>query len=164
MPPKPTPLQFSHERRAFNLAVMSDLEIALFILIFGAIGACIASGTAFAFIFGNRMAVIETWREASDKRIDTLIDSIGKRAAASVHRDDDKHGIDKYLDKYLHNHFLSPDEWGEIKTACDKFLESKEIASDLKIGYILLAAVCEDKMAPFKEYWKTKIPNPNNAK
>jgi len=107
------------------------------------------AGLGFAFAFGNRMAVMET-------RWDVFIDGVGKRAAASVHRDDDKHGIDKYLDKYLHNHFLSPDEWGEIRLACDRFLGDKEIASDLKIGYVLLAAVCDDKIAPYKEYWKTR--------
>ena len=109
----------------------------------------IVTGAGFAFSFSNRLAVMET-------RWETFVDGVGKRAAAAVHRDDNMHGIDGILDKYLANHFLSPDEWGCVKVACEKMLNEKTISSDLKIGYVLLAAVCEDKMAPYKEFWKTK--------
>lgn len=106
-----------------------------------------------AFSFSQRLTIIET-------RWETFMEGIGKRAAAAVHRDDNMHGIDGILDKYLANHFLSPDEWGAVKVACEKMLIEKTISSDLKIGYVLLAAVCEDKMKPYKEFWKTKNAGP----
>ena len=38
---------------------MSTLEIGLFLLIFGAVGACIAAGTTVAFLISNRVTALE---------------------------------------------------------------------------------------------------------
>ncbi len=71
---------------------MSALEVSLFILIFGAIGTCIAAGTGVAFYLGNRMTAVEV-------KIEMWTDSLGSKALGWLHSPHTPE-LDALIEKY----------------------------------------------------------------
>ena len=79
-----------------------------------------------------------------------------KNAAKALHSPDDHLGIDKLLDKYIHNHDLTQEEWVELKYAMDTIIHdpSKTPGERSLAGQLaaFIDAFCDHKLKAYLKY------------
>ena len=80
-------------------------------------------------------------------KIEAVFDLLGKKAAKILHSDDDPHGIDALLDKYLDRYYeLTPVEWGALLAKCGDIENDKALSKGERILASWLAAVAHHKL------------------
>lgn len=132
---------------------------------------CQASGiseTVWLFLVGQAIAFLSAgvaahfWqlnlsRENSERisKIEGFIDGLGQDYARRLHRDDDKFGVDKLLERYIERHHeLTAPEWVELHEACERILKRKDVTDFEITGYTFLKNLCEHKARAFIEEHK----------
>ena len=79
--------------------------------------------------------------------IETLLRTMGEKAARALHSSDDHHGIDPLLDKYLDpTQDLTFQEWQDLHSKCEAIIQSEGSSKGEKSLASWLSAICESQM------------------
>jgi hypothetical protein len=72
---------------------------------------------------------------------------ISAQAAKLLHNDDDKHGLDYYIDIYLDRHYeLSPKEWNELLSNFERVMNDETKSTDTRLAASLVFHICRHKL------------------
>ena len=108
--------------------------------LFGILAGCIGTVAIAVFMIAQRLVKLETI-------FNFWIETIGKKAANILHSPVDHFGLDKYLDKFLHDHpVLIYEDWEEIKRMCEKVENDKSVESVKRFVAGFVAAGAMQKM------------------
>ena len=105
-------------------------------------GTAIAAGAAWLAFITNK-----TWDTSGRiTKVELTLVMISKTAAKLLHADDDHHGLDYYLDKYVAREYeLSWTEWEEMMKLLEVAVE-KEPDDGKKLCAAFLLQVCRHKL------------------
>lgn len=79
--------------------------------------------------------------------IETLLKTMGEKAARALHSPDNHHGVDPLLDKYLDRCYeLSYEEWRQLHSKMEEILHNEKSSPGEKSLASWLSAICEHKM------------------
>lgn len=79
--------------------------------------------------------------------IETLLRTMGEKAARALHSPDNHHGIDPLLDKYIDREYeLTLQEWSELHDKTENIIKDDSSTKGEKALASWLSAICEHKM------------------
>ncbi len=79
--------------------------------------------------------------------IETLLRTMGEKAARALHSPDDHRGIDPLLDKYLDPTMeLTFQDWHDLHSKCEAIIHDDESSKGEKALASWLSAICESQM------------------
>lgn len=79
--------------------------------------------------------------------IETLLRTMGEKAARALHSPTDHHGIDPLLDKYLDpTQGLTFQDWHDLHDKCETIIRSDTSSKGEKALASFLSAICESNM------------------
>jgi hypothetical protein len=122
------------------------------------------SETAILWIFGAVMVIGGGWlsaitievREVSKSqgeqlnritRLEMTLIMISETAAKLLHADDNFHGLDKYIDKYLdRNYELTMKEWNELLDKFELVMNDPKMPRDTRLSAALVYHICRHKL------------------
>ncbi len=105
-------------------------------------------GFATAFV-AALVAGLKSYANLSERvtRLEAVMSLFGQKAAKILHNDDDAHGMDSLLDKYLDRHYeLCYDEWQELLAKCALIENDKSKAKGERTLAAFLGAICSHKL------------------
>lgn len=115
-------------------------------LLLGALGMLFSSVAGFAAAY-----VLMIWK-FSDlaqrlSRVEGFIETVGGEAFSRLHRDDDKYGLDYYVNKYKEHHCDLPmEDWMNVLAICEHRLESNTGGADTPY-FIFVKALAVHKLS-----------------
>jgi hypothetical protein len=87
-------------------------------------------------IFSNRLT-----------RVEMTLTMISETAAKLLHHDDDRLGLDNYIDKYLdRNYELSMSEWRELLARFEGVMNDETKPRDVRLSASLVFHICRHKL------------------
>lgn len=91
-------------------------------------------------------------------KMEVVWDLFGANAAKILHRDDDKYGVDKLLEKYLdHDYDLNMGEWENLHDEMEKIATNQEIPKSERTLAAFLSALAIHKMGAYFTASKKKL-------
>lgn len=91
-------------------------------------------------------------------KMESLLDVFGTSAAKILHRDDDRYGADKLLEKYLANHNnLSMEEWFQLHAKMEEIVKNEMAPKSERTLAGWLSALAIHKMGV---YWTERQHTP----
>ena len=80
-------------------------------------------------------------------RVEMTLIMISETAAKLLHADDDFHGLDKYIDKYLdRNYELTFEEWSELLEKFEGVMNNPAMPRDTRLSAALVFHICRHKL------------------
>lgn len=80
-------------------------------------------------------------------RVEMTLIMISETAAKLLHADDDFHGLDKYIDKYLdRNYELTFEEWQALLDQFEKVMNNPQMPRDTRLAAALVFHICRHKL------------------
>jgi hypothetical protein len=132
-----------------------DMDETQLMWIFGGFALAVATVGGFALRTSDSVARVE--RKIGERlvRLETQfeiwLDKTGMIVAKTLHRDDDRLKLDKFLDIYrAHHHDMSMEDWMEFKRVLEKAMDNPLATAYEKGASEWLVELCNHKLSVFQ--------------
>jgi hypothetical protein len=119
------------------------MDLTTLLAILGVMFTCVGAGAVAYNSISQRISVIETKQNMRDR----FFEELERRAMELLHRDDNKWGLDKLVEKYRLNHYdLSMNDWILLKEKCEEIFQDNTNSTDERLLASLAIGLAEHKL------------------